>query len=722
MGRRYFDSICLKRAGPSGDVRVFGRLDGEFVWTTGFSPGVLQLLVPRSEFSKLGGDYTGGVDVEFYFRNDPAQQTPDFTLRDWSIWDAEETDWGQDQASGATGVMERRLTLLDFRRIYRRGQGGLLTVGILNETKPSGNTPTDPDDPNRPLVSLYDAIVICLDAMQLQSLIAYVPDGLRVLTAPRDLDWRGAHAPTELAKLLEMADLVFCPQADGTPTINLIDPTRPITIPDSVNEPAGDGEPAASHELPWETLQLAEDRPGLVIITSAPAYSIKQTSLIGINAAALDFVGLETDGTLKPLGQLSYSGGSAQTLSQAIADGWQFGDADAYMAAQRSAFRFLQVSHQPQGGSPNVNKRRLPILTRLAEIGYVVGAAQSQVERYLRPALFAKCAMLDNGGWRNQMQRRLIPCDLFDARTGTVRSEIILGTVEPNPADSPTRGFVGLQGADDVELRFAHEARDEDEPHKQFYVSVWTTSDTGQIVQIQNEPDVLAALANPASFVVSAPELRAFVVDGIQVNRFWLDKHAEQMAGSVLSRGVRQVATRRFRGFHLFNPSGQISEVRISQDQLLTAIDVNRHFLPRARLATDKVFRTIQEAAMNVSRHRADPVAASLGTQQYAAPVSDRVSLPEDGSFWAEISGGGPLHYDWIERLPSGYAGPRNSGTHGLIENVAARTQRLRPDSTNANVQYVDIPVGTYVRVMCYDPFISKYVIDVPPVSVKGPC
>lgn len=722
MARRYFDSVCLKRMGPAGAVRVFGKLDGEFVWTTGLSPGVLQLLVPRSEFSKLGGDYTGVVDVEFYFRNDPAQGTPDFELKNWNIWDNEETDWGQDQASGTVGVMERRLTLLDFRRIYRRGQGGLLTVGLLNETRPSGNTPANPDDPTLPLVTLYDAIVLCLNAMQLGSLIPLVPDGLRVITAPRDLDWRGAHAPTELAKLLEMADLVFCPKADGTPTIAQIDPTRPITVPNSVNEPADGGEPAVSHELSWETVYLLDDRPDLVIVTSAPAYSVKQTSLIGINAATIDFVGLETDGALKPLAQLSYSGGSAQTLSEVIADGWQFGDADTYMAAQRSAFRLLQVSHQPQGETPNINKRRLPILTRLAEIGYVVGADESQVERYLRPSLFAKCAMLDNGGWRNQTQRRLIPCDVFDPATGTVRSDLILGTVDPNPAASSTRGFVGLQGTDDVELRFAHEARDEDQPHKQFYVSVWATNDAGQIVQIQNEPDVLAALVNPASFVISAPELRAFVIEGIQINRFWLDKHAEQLARSVLTRGARQVATRRFRGFHLFEPSGQISEVRISQDQLLTAIDVNRHFLPRARLATDQVFGPMNEAAMNVARRRADPVAASLGTQQYAAPVSDRVSLPEDGSFWAEISGGGPLHYDWIERLPSGYTGPRNSGTHGLIENVAARTQRLRPDASNADVQYVNIPVGTYVRVHGYDPFAEKYFIDVPPITVKGPC
>lgn len=335
-----YPRVAFKFTVGGQTVRAFGECD-QVERSVGFAPNLTQIRFPKSQFDLFAGDYTRHGDIELYF-GEHAPDAPDVVLAGYWVDFVEDTLIGRPLGDGGPAiVLEKTLTFSDRRWEFTDGMGGTAHYGVINQVKPDGTGVTNPAASQwRTAGETYGAILSALfhDIKYDSGLPRYVGMYNDAQTEkppfndtyPREVKADGAHVPTLIQKLLDDCEATLCLKNDGTYQVMLL----------------GEGDlPALNADLliPTENYQPRSNRPEKVVITSAPRRIMCEKIFSGDLTSDWEWVGLESSGAYKPLGELSYlSSFSALDVIQG-----QYvlllGELDHYEIAKLSLYRMLRI-------------------------------------------------------------------------------------------------------------------------------------------------------------------------------------------------------------------------------------------------------------------------------------------------------------------------------------------------------------------------------------------
>ncbi|GEM_PF-3421796 len=223
-------------------------------------------------------------------------------ISDWRLVDVTEVNHGTTSDNATNRAIEWDYTLEDGRWRLQNDRGGLLTQGVLNPTLPDGSINPGLRLENHELVNL------CLAALPLThregALSSAVITKMDAIEPPAELVWRGAHAPTQLQRLLEWTRCAFCYNQNGTYSIHAL--KDPPDTPDSPYIPEIGKLPGGSHTI------TPPDHEGKCIIASCPTRHLIQRIRTLYQATPyepprpLQWVGVELDGSVQALTDLSW--------------------------------------------------------------------------------------------------------------------------------------------------------------------------------------------------------------------------------------------------------------------------------------------------------------------------------------------------------------------------------------------------------------------------------
>jgi hypothetical protein len=237
--------VSFKVAG-SGGARIMLTLSGDWTISGGLAPDVNTATAPYTEVAKLGSNLNNVIgSIEFWSTETPfddGDPTPDVVRN--NIWLVDVKPAGLGKVGGTMRVYEYALSFADHRIAFAEPRGGRLFKGRLNPD-PLGDAT---------LYTVEELMDMCRTAM---GDTGGVPGTVNVAEPPRDVDWNGAHAPSELDRLLQLSGHVYAPQSNGFGAIVLV----------------GSGSlPTIAEELRiYDVASLIADRrPGKLVFTSAP--------------------------------------------------------------------------------------------------------------------------------------------------------------------------------------------------------------------------------------------------------------------------------------------------------------------------------------------------------------------------------------------------------------------------------------------------------------------
>ncbi len=223
-------------------------------------------------------------------------------VSDWRLIDVTEVNHGTTSDNPTNRAVEWDVILEDGRWRLQNDRGGLLTQGVLNPTLPDGSINAGLRLENHELVEL------CLAALPLThregALSSAVITKMDAIEPPAELVWRGAHAPTQLQRLLEWTRCAFCYNQNGTYSIHAL--KDPPDTPDSPYIPEVGKLPGGSHSI------VPPDHEGKCIIASCPTRHLIQRVRTLYQAtpyeppSPLQWVGVELDGSVQALTDLSW--------------------------------------------------------------------------------------------------------------------------------------------------------------------------------------------------------------------------------------------------------------------------------------------------------------------------------------------------------------------------------------------------------------------------------
>ena len=325
------DAVTFSPEGGSGRLAL--SLRGGWTVTPGLAPDVNAATVKRAELAKLPPSVAGLTGtIEFWGSSRPGEGAPDVALAGVSLVDISPGYAGRAEGEASPATLEYDLSFADFRHAYVEPRGGRLFDGAIN--------PDPPLDPAAPLVSMADAIQRALSAM---GGAAALPVGLPSADPPRGLDWGGAHAPSELSRLLQEVGAVFLPQSSGLPLVD---------YPGGGPLPSLPAEDVAFDELS----PLADRRALQVAITSAPAATLDCFTPAS-SAATWRYVAQDQAGAWVPL--VDALAGAYATGAEAVRDGFSKIPEARRERVRKQAYRAVQLDRL--GGRPH-DPARSPIL------------------------------------------------------------------------------------------------------------------------------------------------------------------------------------------------------------------------------------------------------------------------------------------------------------------------------------------------------------------------
>ncbi len=535
--------------------RVPVALEGRFRFRIGVRPDFNFIRVGADSFAALADDLERGGTLELWFTSNPFAESagavlkPDVAIESLRIVGVEAAEQGSlddpPESAGATGITEYRLRLADFRQALIAPRGGRLTSGLVNPTPAEPSSPAIDFDVQAPEHALAELIQQCLDAMDLSDVA--LPNGLEDLDAPRDLRWFGSHAPSELMKLLERGGCIFVPHFDGTASVERLGAApAPEIAPDQV--------------LPEQTLPPADRRGSAVVFASYPNRNLVSRVIDGPSSSGWFFVAQDSDGTWKAIDSCSiFSGGAASHVRDHFAR-----VPLAFRERARSqAFRFIKLSDSvvPPGVAP--------VLARDVAAN---GAAREIMVR-------ARIATQDplSGRWTNSGEFISIPVR-FKSAGNVLHLGEMLGRVT-NSTDDREADFAEV-AAGDFNVRFTTEdAKETDGQWSPAYFHAGFRRQAGQIAAL-NDQEIVDALEGrmPDALVISRPELRLIIVDGVDQNREALESAARAQAEQHLRDADKSLRIITARGFVPIALSGSVHEVQYDQRAVKTTARLNDAF------------------------------------------------------------------------------------------------------------------------------------------------
>jgi hypothetical protein len=549
-------------------VRIFLKADGEFVWSCGLEPNVNRFLVPFTEFDKLAGkpDRTGTLN--FWYSSDPnaaAGSKPDFTLKQMRVIDVAANQVGEcKETPGGNStfrVVEYVLFIADFRESIVPPRGGRLLDGILNAGSDDVLYPTPLATP----VNNQQLAMRCLTAMGLDP--NDVDNGLTTFPPLRNLQWHGAHAPTELAKVLEHTNSVLAPQTSGKASV------VPVGKGDLPNVPQDRKE--------YQIKLPGIDRRGkTVIFSSAPTAAVDTYQFSGID---------QTFGGSSPMVWVKQQGDSSYAQLGNIVTNIQ-----NHSAYPPDAYRAIQI--QPSQFDPRVQ----PILRRALSSDTTPKRSAIRVE-----ATIAVQAL--NGAWSNQ--DTIVPVThilegnviCLAQRVGQV-SVANTGDGDGNFQEVPSSGFGSLS----VKITMEAVAPSPSNPMlmvREFFYSGWRRDvGSGSPTRLSDD-EVNSALADPPQdlVIIHRPEMRLVrdqtaasnpaikYSSGEADNSLDLNSRCQQLADRYLRGSGNPAQEIAAKGFLQAELNGRLAEIRIDQAACRTVFKVMTWWLPSGQ--TGKLYR-----------------------------------------------------------------------------------------------------------------------------------
>lgn len=615
---------------PPVNVTVRVRLNAPIARGLGIWPETFIATIPKPERDKLPSDLSTitAITIRIGLNDDSVD------VIGWRIVDVKEAEWGAVDRSSPSQSLAWDLTLEDSRSRLNGGRGGTLFDGLLNPVDPAGQIIA-------PVVTCSALVTRCISAIGVLTyregtLPGPIIESLDAYDPPSEILWRGADAPTELQRLLEWTRHAFAFNQDGTYSIvKLVDPPTAPTAPDVGVNP-----------LPSAPITLAPNTSGKCIITSAPTRNLIERNRtltdLGGGDVPLQFVGVDTDGSIKPLTSLSWWP-IGKTRLQVFANEYADVAVQHRALAQASIYRMFRLHDDDLANGWTFVSR-------------LIDAAGPDPAKFL---LLSSAAREDElKMWSNPATKGVESGVTFDLRTGVFTS--------PRPLVRVTGRTPALHaaatelGTVQLDFTFGHHPSAGD--YTDYFMSVYYFA-SGVLVGDDTPSTIDAALAEGVP-VYHFPDLQVQyretpLVPGpvTQVNLDAIKAIAIKYADALITQQSAQIEIKEYPGLHNVDPDGSVTRVvwvaSVSGQQgvLRTVVHLGTH----AQITSDYLQRVIQS---RVSRGPGVGAATARGNL-----------------IGVSRSAGGPA----VSGLNGPSSGARDGATHAAAPTPIAQRTRLQP-------------------------------------------
>lgn len=532
--------------------------------------------------------------------------TDSVVVEDWDLVDAREVHYGSTDYDPQRRPLSWVWTLEDGRRRLHGQKGGSLFQGVLNRLRPSGVIIGRVE--NSALVQHCIDAIKTLTYREGPTLPAGLVTSLNAFDPPVELIWRGAHAPTELQRLLEWTRHAFAFNQDGTYSIHrLKDPGQALISP-SMSEA----------KLPGASVTLGDEAPTKCIIASCPTRNLIERKRTLDTPRPLTWVGVDVDGSIGPLEGLSWWP-VGKTPIQVWVGKFTHVDPRYQDLARASVFRMLQLHDDDLTQGWTLVSRLLDEQTDVLERGIPLASR-----------LKAKAALQNEKGmWVPQTD--LVP--ISDVSIDLERSVITCGSalVKLDGATDKPQNEIGAAalGSGDLELTFCHHPNAGD--YTDYYMAVfeWDTG-TSTVVQVTGATAISDAIAQGVP-IYYFPDLQLHYLEEAHpsinvnpVNDATLNALALVYAKSFISTGTPELRIEQYPMLHDVDPDGSVSAIIWDGNNLVTTLRLGNYF------------QITSEYAQRVAVHR-DRTGGSHGAPRGGGAASAGVargatSLPSGGS------------------------------------------------------------------------------------------
>ena len=597
-------------------------LDSPWKVSAGLKPDTNHATCSYAEYQNLGGQLGVSGTVQFCF-SDPDE--PDLSLAKVRLLDAEPLEYGVLAGQGGGAVATKyRLVFVDDRFGFVEPRGGRLNHGLLN---PSNQVPQDPNRQNAPQVQkLSDLINLCLTAMGQQDV--EVPDGVDDVDPPQDLKWFGTHAPTELAKLLSMADCVWVLQPDGTYEIHQRGDGQDPQIPDG-------------RALPAVSLDGADGRGKTVVFTSFPTQIAMVLRVTGdsdtddVDPGIFRVVGRNADGAWVPIDECpAYNNSSAATAIAALNKHFP---ATPNPADQESCYKYLQLD--PDIYDPLVS----PLLRKTwadpddSSGGGDGGSGDDgegedggdeklppQIDLSVKATLAIQAPATQT--WVNSPAPVNVPVvGTFDGGVVKLGLRLVKLPDGVSATSDPDAVCVPVS-IEDLQFRIAVGVAEYDAQHTLWKPGYWYcgfSGSDGDLTTLSSD-DAEAAMSDPDTIVVTLPDLVA-VQYGEQAdqpfNQDQLVDRCNGLAARFLQDASKPPRVLAAVGFMDFTFDGTMTEVQIDQRAVLTRFRMDSWFRPAGSYLASEFERLRRKQESHPHEAQQQGLRQAMGATGSSAPA-----------------------------------------------------------------------------------------------------
>lgn len=554
-----------------GGIRVALTMESDVTLTAGLKPDVWGARVPYTEFEKLGGNVNREGQLELYYTAVPPGYedaawglfpgSPDVVIDDVGIVNIEPTDAGFTAGDADFfRVTEYRVHFADFRRRFAAPRGGRLRYGLINASgkEDQGDRDDVPESNNRlnksesRKMSFSEMFLACLEAMGDDDPAA--PQEFEQIQPPQDVKWFGNHAPSELEKLLTLGNAVYCPKLSGRGRVEIIG-----------SGPYPEGAVFGDDTLPPISIPALDRRGRSVVFSSYPNRCVEFIEQTELSTLGWAFVVQDDDGRwCEPQFALCLNNGQ---LGGRMIEHFQekfvkIKDAKARERLLAQAYFYIAYM--------GLDERIGNVLTKKIDEDQALSALE----------VTARYAVLDG---TIEMYRNSV--DLLPIRAEFIGNGRILKLDRRLVRIQDDKVFVDADGyytyaqeplSDDLKIRFAVELAEKDQAGKwrPRYYHVGFFKEAGALVKMSDSEVENEISGRGEAVFVPRNDLVPVVKDGDIANRDDLEARAKALANIYVGESGDDLQIFAARGFHPAEPGGLVSEVKWSQEKLLTTVTI----------------------------------------------------------------------------------------------------------------------------------------------------
>jgi hypothetical protein len=406
---------------------------------------------------------------------------------------------------------------------------------------------------------------MCIAAMGLTiTLDSATTTAVNAIDPPMDLQWHGSHAPTELQKLLDRTNTVFCPDTNGTATIQVLGAGTAVDLTGET--------PAYDISAPG-----IDRRGSTVIYTSAPNAIILTETLPG---TAWEFVIQDSDDSWVPVSKppAVLAGNDPVNLIQTNFKALAAVTTTAQLSRlQQQLYRCMRLN------TSIYPTPQIPILHSRFEILNIPG----QPTQYYpaAPQMVATIVFQPAPAFPNYVNYN-VQVDIGVVVRGNIvfcDTPLPLGKLASGSGSYPS-GFTALAGSD-FSIRIGHEQLDSNN-QPLYFEDGYTRASDGTVTSI----DAAAALDSPTRdmVILHKPEWQQYIVNppsgsggtsGTD-NTIALKTMAKADAAIRLAQAAVPQRLVQLVGFADLGTSGQIAEIEWSQKQVRTDLRIQTWWMP----------------------------------------------------------------------------------------------------------------------------------------------